>query len=114
MAAAPEVIDFSRMRDFQLRNRVEANPGCVNDRDADGWTPLYSAVTIHKDYARTYTPLQLALWLMDEKGADVNTKSVRGETCNELPRHIQCLVGSWRRPQFAERRWLNASHGSRG
>ena len=68
------------MKDFQLRNWVEANPGRVNDRDQDGRTPLYCAVTISGDYARTYTPLQLALWLMDEKGADVNTKALRGET----------------------------------
>ena len=42
---------------------MEANPGRVN-RDAIGWTPLVAA-------AKKEERLSLAMWLLDEKGADV-------------------------------------------
>jgi ankyrin repeat protein len=44
---------------------VQANPERVNDRDEGGFTPLYVAVWFKNSYS-------LTVWLLDEKGADVN------------------------------------------
>jgi ankyrin repeat protein len=57
----------------QLRQRVEADPRRVNDWDTDGKTPLYTA-------ACELRSLPLVLWLLDEKGADVNARCSRGYT----------------------------------
>lgn len=59
MAAAEEELDFQW---------VEANPRRVNERDTNyfvHYTPLYVAVAFKESLA-------LTLWLLDEKGADVN------------------------------------------
>ena len=61
------------MSEAELRRRVQANSGCVNDRDWRGQTPLYVAVWYLKS-------LPLIVWLLDEKGADVNGRSHYGET----------------------------------
>jgi len=65
MAAAAEEFSFWRMNEVQMRHWVEANPGRVDDRDRYGRTPLYVAV-------RDIKSLALTVWLVDEKGADVN------------------------------------------
>jgi len=57
---------FGLMTEAQIRQWVEANPTRVNDWDGTGVTPLYVAVFYLKSLA-------LVLWLLDEKGADVNT-----------------------------------------
>ena len=54
------------MNEAELRQWVEANPDKVNTWDIDGCTPLYAAAM------GRHKTLQLALWLLDEKGADVN------------------------------------------
>ena len=64
-AAAAEELCLWRMNEVQLRHWVEANPGLVNDRDDGGCTPLYVAACGIKSLA-------LTVWLVDEKGADVN------------------------------------------
>ena len=63
-AAAQEMLSFGGM-EAGLRQWVKANPGRVNDRDRRGDTPLLAAVI----YAKS---LPLVVWLLDEKGADVN------------------------------------------
>jgi len=65
MAAAAEEFSFWRMNEVQMRHWVEANPGRVDDKDRYGRTPLYVAV-------RDIKSLALTVWLVDEKGADVN------------------------------------------
>ena len=57
------------MTEAKLRQWVDANPGWVNDRDMAGETPLYVA-------ARFKRSLPLVLWLLDDKGADVNATQV--------------------------------------
>lgn len=57
----------------QLRQWVEADPRRVNDWDKDGKTPLYMA-------ACGFRSLPLVLWLLDEKGADVNARCYSGYT----------------------------------
>lgn len=61
--------------DVDIRRWVEANPGRVNDLvygiGGDSRPPLYEAVTLN---------LPLVLWLLDEKGADVNAKCCFGQT----------------------------------
>ena len=64
-AVAEEMLDFRAMTEAQLREWVEAHPGRVNDRDRIGFTPLRIAVS-------QFSSLPLVLWLIDEKGADVN------------------------------------------
>ena len=61
------------MSEAQLRQWVEANPEKVNDTDKDKLTPLYAAV-------RDLKSLSLVLWLLDEKGADVDAQILRGQT----------------------------------
>ena len=53
---------------------MEANPERVNDSDDDGnCTPLFAAVSY-------LDSLTLTLWLLDEKGADVNGRAYFGAT----------------------------------
>jgi len=61
------------MAEAQLRQWVDANPGHANDWDGRGYTPLYAAVYHKKS-------LPLVLWLLDEKGMDVNTRVSGGRT----------------------------------
>lgn len=63
-----EELDFFDMTEAELRAWVEANPGRRNHVDTHGWTPLYSAVC-------RQASLDLTLWLLDEKGADVNARN---------------------------------------
>ena len=67
MAAPPHTINGRT--EAQLRAWVEAHPECVDDYYAGGCTPLYMAVDELKS-------LSLTLWLLDEKGADVNCRSI--------------------------------------
>jgi len=71
------------MTEAQLRQWVDANPGRVNDldRDEDGITPLYAAVFYLES-------LPLVLWLLDERGADVNGRLDGWET----PLHVACSL----------------------
>ena len=62
---------FRYMTEVQLRHPVEANPGRVNDRDEEGITLLYVAT-------RCRESLSLVLWLLDEKGANVNATTLCG------------------------------------
>ena len=71
-AAAEEVLKFYYMDETRLRQWVEANPGRVNDSDWNGHTPLIAA-TRKNAYS-------LIVWLLDEKGADVNGTSTKGNT----------------------------------
>jgi ankyrin repeat protein len=61
------------MNKAEMRQWVEANPGRVNDGDTMMHTPLYSAAS-HKKIA------PLTVWLLDERGADVNGTTLRGTT----------------------------------
>jgi len=63
MAAA--IDSFSTMTEAELRHWVEENPGSVNATDNDGFTPLCMTSCLSR-------PLALLIWLIDEKGADVN------------------------------------------
>jgi len=78
-AAAEEVLEFYYMDETELRQWVEANPGRVNDidRNRNGHTPLIAAAC-HRDSQ------SLVVWLLEEKGADVNALSRDGNT----PLHI--------------------------
>lgn len=62
---------FRGMTEVQLRKWLEANPKHLNAMGDYLWTPLYTA-TILKS-------LPLVLWLLDEKGADVNKWANGGE-----------------------------------
>jgi ankyrin repeat protein len=66
-AAAAEMLILNLLdEEAELRQWVEANPGRINDRDSrSGLTPLLTAI-IHID------SVSLVVWLLDEKGADVN------------------------------------------
>lgn len=81
MAAAAVPASFGRMNEAKLRQRVDANPGCVDDWDESGDTPLF--VAIHP-----LRSLPLVLWLLDKKGADVNGRLAYGL----LPLHVACSL----------------------
>jgi len=69
------------MTEAELRQWVDSNPSRVNDWDDYDVTPLYAAV-YHKE------SLPLVLWLLDERGADVNTRVSGGQT----PLHGACSL----------------------
>jgi ankyrin repeat protein len=58
--------------EMQLRQWVEANPGRVNERDLNNTTPLRHATSYLKS-------VPLILWLVKEKGADVNAADESGD-----------------------------------
>ncbi len=60
MAAAAAPASFHRMTFPELRQWVDANPTRVNDWDAEGYMPLYMAVS--------WNNMALVLWLLEEKG----------------------------------------------
>ena len=62
-----------KMTEAELRHWVLANPERVNDRDRDqeGCTALFAAADFRES-------LPLTVWLVDEKGADVNATTSRG------------------------------------
>lgn len=62
---------FRAMSKVELRSWVEANPDRINDKDEEGFTPLFRAAQ---------GGLPLVLWLLNEKGADVNAKAYCGNT----------------------------------
>ena len=63
--------DYEDMSEARLREWVEAHPGRINNTDGIGDTPLVVAATTAN--------LLLAVWLLDEKGADVNATTSDGE-----------------------------------
>ena len=69
--AAAEALYFHRMGEAGLRQWVEANLGRVNDRDSRGDMPLIVA-------AGDLKSLPLVVWLLDEKGADVDATTKFG------------------------------------
>jgi hypothetical protein len=73
MAAAAEALSFPPMSEAEMRLWVEANPGRVNDRDTKGVTPLVAA-------AVQSGSISLVVWLLDEKGADVNATMASGRS----------------------------------
>jgi len=104
MAVAEELF-FIPMSEVELRQWVEANPGRVNDRNSAGYTLLTAAASKEKGLA-------LVVWLLDEKGADVNATMALGTSAlhyaktldilnalldrgGGLPRHSHCLAGPW-------------------
>lgn len=72
-AAGDEWLSFREMSEAELRQWVEANPGRVNHRDSRGSMPLFSAACRKEG-------LSLVVWLLDEKGADVNGALSNGYT----------------------------------
>jgi len=64
-AATEEERDIYDMSEVELRQWVEANPGRVNEGDSEGLTPLAAIASKEEGLA-------LVVWLLDEKGADVN------------------------------------------
>jgi len=58
---------------------TDANPTRVDDWDAGGITPLYTAVNQNN--------MALVLWLLEEKGANVNNKSYWGHAPLHAPLH---------------------------
>ena len=63
--------------EVQLRAWVEANPQRIEHWAENGETPLSIAI-------RHIESLSLVLWLLDEKGADVNGRSYDDDT----PLHV--------------------------
>jgi len=86
-AAGDETLHFVNMSEVELRQWVEANPGRVNHRDRNGLTPLTAAAWNHTR--------SLVVWLLDEKGADVNATTTEGNTalhCASRPDVITALL----------------------
>ena len=65
------MLSFRYTNEAELRQWVEANPERVNDCDVDGRPPLFVAACVLQT-------LPLTVWLLDEKGADVNGTTVHG------------------------------------
>ncbi len=85
-AVAVNTPEFRRMSEAQLREWVEASPERANDKDSNGLTPLHAAVTKLKS-------LPLILWLIDEKGADVDGRIGMESPCSRIRRHSHRLAG---------------------
>lgn len=69
---------FSSMTEAEVRQWVGDNPASVNATDEHGWAPLHAAMFHFKSLA-------LTVWLIDEKGADVNAPSFNR---NVTPLHV--------------------------
>eukprot|EP00624_Nannochloropsis_granulata_P001445 evm.model.NODE_17242_length_7764_cov_16.608450.2 len=82
---AHDTVSFQDMSETQLRQWVEAHPGQVNDKDGGKHTPLCVAVSVLSN-------LPLILWLIDEKGADVNVRTRTGYTPLQLARSLDILA----------------------
>lgn len=63
------MLRFGAMNEAALRQWVEANPGRVNDFDDQWYAPLHVA-------AIYLSSLELVIWLVDVKGANVDRQSV--------------------------------------
>ena len=85
MAAAWQRDLFCHMSEARLRKWVEANPGRVNDTDSNGHTPLWAAVIRQEG-------LSLVVWLLDEKGADVNATTTIGATALHYAKSLDTLI----------------------
>ena len=70
-----EGLDFYDMTEAQLRQWVEANPGQVNGRNN-----IYFGLTPLSATASRREGLSLVVWLLDEKGADVNASMALGRS----------------------------------
>ena len=85
--------NFCSMSEAELRRWVDANPERVNDRATlrrgdgplRGATPLYVAACVIKS-------LPLVLWLLDEKGADVNATTGEERTAFHGACSVDILV----------------------
>lgn len=86
---AAETLRFYVMSKAEMREWVEANPERVNDRDSEDETPLFAAVSHREEcfpskgwlkLAPSEHWLSLVVWLLDEKGADVDVTGRRGES----------------------------------
>ena len=73
MAADDVDLTFGSIGEAGLRQWVEANPRRVNERDSVGYTPLHVAALVDES-------VPLVLWLVKEKGADVNAIKDTGHT----------------------------------
>lgn len=76
---------FASMGETELRQWVETNPGRINDRDSKGDTPLIAAAF------RDLINAALVLWLVNEKGADVNATDGAGYTPLHRVRSVDAL-----------------------
>lgn len=81
-AAAEEMLNFYAMEEAELRKWVEANLGRVNE-DRRGFTPL--AVAAWKQEH------SLLVWLLDKKGADVNSIADYGRTALLFAASVEVL-----------------------
>lgn len=64
--------DFGKMTEVEMWLWVENNPGRINALDINGMAILHNAAS--KGIGN------LAIWLIDQRGADVNVKDVSGYT----------------------------------
>lgn len=67
-----------------LRQWVDTNPGRINERAFCGYTPVCAAV-------RFLESLSLVLWLVTEKGADMNVANADGGTPLHFARSLDLL-----------------------
>lgn len=84
MAAHDDDLQFYSMSQAKLRQRATANPGRVNEIDSDGETPLCAAV-------RQFGSVQLVLWLVNKKGADVTAAEGYGDTAFHIADSLDVL-----------------------
>ena len=89
MAAAAKNLSFEVMGEAEVRQWVEANPGRVNDSDNTvfGLTPLVVAAWKHTH--------SLVVWLLDEKGAEVNAPTLLGNTALHMSKHRRSSLPCW-------------------
>jgi hypothetical protein len=75
---------FSKMSEAELREWVEANPGRVNEMDSSGDTLILIAICVLQS-------LPLVVWLLDEKGANINARCKDGMTALYGARSVAVL-----------------------
>ena len=82
---AEDILSFIHISKKKLRKWVEANSERVNTYTFDhkGYTPLFSIISMES--------LSLTLWLVDEKGADVNKRTWNGYTPLHAVRSLDIL-----------------------
>jgi ankyrin repeat protein len=96
---AAEMPIFRMTTEAELRQWMEANPGRVNDKDREGDTPLTVGAADLKN-------LTLVVWLLDEKGADVNATTVDGSSVlhfAKTPDMLTALLDRGADPTIANR-----------
>ena len=103
MVASGGALSFYGMSEAELRRWVEANSGRINDRDRFDYTPPMTA-------AMRTGGLSLIVWLLDEKGADVNATTAHdGKTALYHAHSLDILI-TLPRPVALARRcccWFN-------